>query len=79
MKKHIASERQRQALTVQNGTVRRQADQSVRHGDQMKHAFLQIAYEHVWRPQPLELVVVQRNANDTHIKLFQPLRTETSY
>jgi len=35
----------------------------------MKHAFFQIADEHVWCPQPLELVVVERNANNTQFTI----------
>ena len=47
---HVAGECQRQPLTVQNRAVRRQSDQPVRHGDEMKHAFLEVPHEHVRRP-----------------------------
>ena len=59
---HVAGERQRQALAVEYRAVRRQSNESVGNGDRVEDAGLEIAHEHVGRPHPVELAMVQRDA-----------------
>ena len=59
---HVARQRQRQPLAVEDRAVRRQADEPVGDGDGVKQAVLEVADEHVRRPHAVELAVVQRDA-----------------
>jgi len=59
---HIARQRQRQSLTIEDRAVRRQADETVGHCDGVKQAVLEVAYEDIWRPHAVKLAVVKGNA-----------------
>jgi len=59
---HVARQRQRQTLAVEDRAVRRQSDETVRYGDGVKQAVLEVADEHVRCPHAVELAVVQSDA-----------------
>jgi len=58
---HVAGERQRESLTVEDRAVRRQTDQPIGHGDRVEATGLEVANEHVGRPHAVELFVVERH------------------
>ena len=59
---HIARQRQRQPLTVEDRTVRRQSDEAVGDGDGVKQAVLEVANEHVRCPHTVKLAMMKRYA-----------------
>ena len=64
---HVARQRQRQPLAVQDRAVGGQPDEPVGHGDGVKQAVLEVADEDVRRPHAVELAVVQRHAAATAV------------
>jgi len=59
---HVARQRQRQPLAVEDRAVRRQSNETVGHGDGVKQAVLEVANEDVGRPHAVELTVMERHA-----------------
>ena len=60
---HVTSQCQGQPLTVKNGSIRRESDESVWNGDGVERARFEIANEDVWGPHPVKLLVVQSDGS----------------
>lgn len=56
---HVARECESESLTVEDCTVWRQTDETVRYGDGVENAGFEVTNEHVGRPETVELAVVE--------------------
>lgn len=75
---HVAGEGQGEALTVENRSIWGETDQTVRNGDRMEHACLEVPNEDIRGPYTIELVVVQGytgNKETRRLHRMKPDRT----
>lgn len=59
---HVTRQGDGKALAEEDGSIGREPDQSIRNRYRVQRSGLEVPYEQIRGPHPLELVVIKRNA-----------------